>query len=314
MDQNGGTMDNQGWELNLITTPIKSGKWKVDFNFNIASNENMIREISPYFKSEEGNTDVNGQYKRFLLKDSPFGSFYGYKFKGVYVDKEATLARDGNNNVITGPNGQTVYMRFNYPNTDYTFQPGDAIYEDINKDGNIDSRDVVYLGNSNPKLTGGFGPNIVFNNQFKLLLFFNYRLNYDLINGTDMTTSNMYGYSNQSTATLARWRNPGDVTNMPRAVFGAGYNWLGSDRYVEDASFLRLRSVTLSYSLGKKLLKAMRMDEIRTYITADNLITWTKYTGQNPEVTSGSGVFGIAIDNSRTPPTTRVSLGITTRF
>ena len=315
LDQNVGTMDNQGWEVGLFTTPYKSGKWKVEFNFNIASNENMIREISEYFPSESGNTDRNGEFKRFLQKDNPFGSFYGYKFKGVYTDKDATLARDANGNVITGPNGQTVYMRFNYPNTDYVFQPGDAIYEDINKDGNIDSRDVVYLGNSNPKLTGGFGPNITFNNQFKLLLYFNYRLNYDIVNGTDMTTTNMYGYSNQSTAVLARWRNPGDVTNMPRAVYGTGYNWLGSDRYVEDASFLRLRSVTFSYSLGQKVLKKLKMDEIRTYITADNIYTWTNYRGQDPEVSMKAGdPFGIAIDNSRTPPTSRVSLGITTRF
>ena len=315
MDQNVGTMDNQGWELGLFTTPIKTKKWKVEFNFNIASNENMIREISPYFPNESGNTDRNGEYKRFLQKNSPFGSFYGYRYKGVYVNKEATLARDANGNLITGPNGQTVYMRFNYPNTDYTFQPGDAIYEDVNKDGNIDSRDVVYLGNSNPKLTGGFGPNIIFNNQFKLLLFFNFRMNYDIINGTDMTTTNMYGWGNQSTATLSRWRNPGDVTDMPRAIYGAGYNWLGSDRYVEDASFVRLRSVTFSYSLGQKLLKRLKMDEIRTYITADNLYTWTNYRGQDPEVSMKAGdPFGIAIDNSRTPPTSRVSIGITTRF
>lgn len=314
LDQNVGTMDNQGWEVGLFTTPFKSKKWKVEFNFNISGNQNMIREISEYFPAESGNTDRNGEFKRFLQKDNPFGSFYGYRYKGVYTDLDATLARDANGNVITGPNGQTVYMRFNYPNTDYIFQPGDAKYEDINKDGNIDSRDVVYLGNSNPKLTGGFGPNIIFNSQFKLLLYFNYRLNYDVVNGTDMRTTNMYGFDNQSTAVLARWRNPGDVTNMPRAIYGTGYNWLGSDRYVEDASFLRLRSVTFSYSLGKRLLKVLKMDEIRTYLTADNLYTWTNYRGQDPEVSMSSGPFGMAIDNSRTPPTTRVSLGISTRF
>lgn len=316
VDQNVGTMDNQGWELGLFTTPYKSAKWKVEFNFNIASNQNMIREISEYYPNQSGNTDRNGEYKRFLQIDNPFGSFYGYRFKGVYVDKDATLAKDANGNVITGPNGQTVYMRFNYPNTDYTFQPGDAIYEDINHDGNIDSRDVVYLGNSNPKLNGGFGPNIIFNNQFKLLLYFNYRMGYDIVNGTDMETTNMYGYNNQSTATLARWRNPGDVTDMPRAVYQTGYNWLGSDRYVEDASFLRLRSVTFSYSFGQRLLKKLRMEELRAYITADNLYTWTNYRGQNPEVTmkASDGPFAMAIDYSRTPPTSRLSLGITTRF
>ncbi|WP_140486101.1 SusC/RagA family TonB-linked outer membrane protein [Flavobacterium sp. GSA192] len=313
-DQNVGTLENRGWEIGINATPYKAGKWKVDFNFNISNNQNMITEISEFVATESGNTDRNGQFKRFLQVDNPFGSFYGYKFKGVYTDLEATKARDARGNIITGPNGQDVFMRFNYPNTDYTFQPGDAIYEDINKDGNIDSRDVVYLGNSNPKLAGGFGPNVSFNNQWKLNLFFTYRFDFDIVNGTDMNTTNMYGWSNQSTAVLARWRNPGDVTNIPRAVFGAGYNWLGSDRYVEDASFVRLRSVTLSYNWGKNLLKKLNLDDVRMYVTADNLYTFTKYRGQDPEVSMGPGAFGMAIDNAATPPTKRFSFGLTTRF
>ena len=206
-------------------------------------------------------------------------------------------------------------MRFNYPNTDYVFQPGDAMYEDINKDGNIDSRDVVYLGNSNPKFIGGFGPTVTFDNQFKLLMFFTYRLDFDVINGTNMRTTNMYNWDNQSTAVLSRWRNPGDQTDIPRAINGAGYNWLGSDRYVEDASFLRLRSVTFSYDFGKKFLKDLKIDDARVYITADNLFTFTKYLGQDPEVRlPGGDPFDISIDYSRTPPTRRISIGLSTRF
>src|SRR5690606_15499642 len=117
---------NQGWEVGLYTTPYKSENLKVDFNFNISRNENVIREISEFFPNEQGNVDRNGEYKRFLQKDNPFGAFYGYRFKGVYTDLEATTARDADGNVITGPNGQEVYMRFNYPLTDYVFQPGDA--------------------------------------------------------------------------------------------------------------------------------------------------------------------------------------------
>ena len=315
IDQNVGVIDNQGWEIGLYTTPIKTDKWKVDFNFNISRNQNIIREISEYFPSESGNVDRNGEFKRFLQIDNPFGSFYGYRFKGVYPDLESTQARDANGDIITGPNGQIVYMRFNYPNTDYVFQPGDAIYEDINKDGNIDSRDVVYLGNSNPKFTGGFGPSITFNNQFKLLAFFTYRLGYDIVNGTDMLTTNMYGWDNQSTAVLDRWRNPGDQTNIPRAIYQGGYNWLGSDRYVEDASFLRFRSATFSYSLPKSALENLRLDDLRVYVTADNIMTFTNYRGQDPEVNMrGGDPFGIAIDYSRTPPTRRFTLGIQTRF
>ncbi|MEO8253367.1 MAG: SusC/RagA family TonB-linked outer membrane protein [Flavobacterium sp.] len=313
-DQNVGEMKSSGWEIGINATPFKSEKWKVDFNFNISSNQNMITEISEFVATESGNTDRNGEFKRFLQVDNPFGSFYGYRFKGVYTDLEATKARDAGGNVIVGPNGQDVFMRFNYPLTDYTFQPGDAIYEDINKDGNIDSRDVVYLGNSNPKFAGGFGTNVSFNNQLKLMMFFTYRIDYDIVNAVDMNTTNMYGWNNQSTAVLSRWRNPGDVTNMPRAVYGAGYNWLGSDRYVEDASFVRLRSVTLSYNFGKNLLKKLNLDDIRVYVTADNLYTFTKYRGQDPEVKMKPGAFGISIDEAATPPTKRFSFGLSTRF
>ncbi|MBF4470719.1 SusC/RagA family TonB-linked outer membrane protein [Flavobacterium sp. HJJ] len=314
LDQNAGTMQNTGYEVNLITTPFKSKDWKIDFNFNVSSNQNTIKEISEYYQSESGNTDKNGEYKRFLQIDNPFGSFYGYRFKGVYSDLEATKATDASGNKITGPNGEEVLMRFNYPLTDYVFQPGDAKYEDINHDGNIDSRDVVYLGNSNPKFTGGFGPNIAYKNQYFLLFYFTYRLGYDVINGADMYATNMYGYSNQSTAVLSRWRNPGDVTDMPRAVFGAGYNWLGSDRYVEDASFARLRSVTFRYAFNANFIKKIRLTELSCYATADNLFTFTNYKGQDPEVNMSKGAFGLAIDNSSTPPTKRVTLGLSVRF
>lgn len=314
-DQNVGVIDNQGWEVGLYTTPLKTDKWRIDFNFNISRNENIIREISEFFPSESGFVDRNGEFKRFLQTDNPFGSFYGYRYKGVYPDLASTQAKDAGGNPIIGTNGQPVYMRFNYPNTDYIFEPGDAIYEDVNNDGNIDSRDVVYLGNSNPKFIGGFGPTITFNSRFKLQLFFTYRLNYDIVNGTDMTTTNMYSYDNQSTATLSRWRNPGDQTNIPRAVYGAAYNWLGSDRYVEDASFLRFRSATFSYAFEKNFLKSLNLDDLNIFFTADNILTFTKYRGQDPEVNMrGGDPFGIAIDNSRTPPTRRFTIGLRTRF
>lgn len=313
-NQNVGTLKNSGWEIGLNSTPFKSDQWKVDFNFNISSNQNVIKEISEFVATEQGSSVVNGQFKRFVQVDNPFGSFYGYRFKGVYKDLDATYARDAGGNVITGPNGEKVLMRFNYPSSSYIFQPGDAIYEDINKDGNIDSRDVVYLGNSNPKFSGGFGTNVSWKDQYKLSVFFSYRIGVDVVNGTDMTTTNMSNYDNQSTAVLSRWRNPGDVTDIPRALLGGGFNWLGSDRYVEDASFVRLRSVTFNYVFKKEFIKKLRMDALNFYITADNLLTFTKYRGQDPEISRERGIFGIAIDNASTPPTKRFSFGLSTRF
>ena len=315
INMNVGTLDNQGWEINLNTIPYKTKDWTFGFDINFSQNENIIREISEFYPSTKGNVAANGEYLRLLQVDNPFGSFYGYKFKGVYKDKAATIATGANGKPITGPNGQEVSMRFNYPTTDYLFQPGDAMYEDINHDGNIDYKDVVYLGNSNPKLSGGFGPSIGWKNRLRLTAFFSFRYDYDVINGAKMSTTNMYNFDNQSTAVLRRWRKEGDVTDMPRALINGGYNWLGSDRYVEDASYLRFRTVTARYTFDRKFLDKIKMKSLSAYITAENLITFTKYTGQDPEISArGADPFRISIDNSLTPPSKQFTIGLVASF
>lgn len=314
IDMNIGTMNNDGWEIGLSTTPVKTKKWVVNFDFNISRNINSIQSVSEFYPRESSIGLPNqGQYKSFLIIGNPFGSYYGFKYKGVYSDKDATIARDGNGKEIIGPNGQTIYMRYNYPTVDYVFQPGDAMYEDINHDGNIDEKDMVYLGNSVPKFTGGFGPSVTFNGNLKVQAFFSYRYGYDIVNTAKITTTNMYGVNNQSTAVLRRWRNPGDVTDMPRALYGVGYNWLGSDRYVEDASFIRLSSVTVRYNFTQQLMKRLGLKSGSIYLTGQNLYTWTKYTGQDPDVTSvgSSNPFSYAQDGSLTPPSKTFTMGLT---
>lgn len=317
VDMNIGSMNNDGWELGINTIPYRTKKVVVGFDFNIARNVNSIQSISEFYPRESSvGLPGLGAYKSYLIIGNPFGSYYGFKYKGVYTDLDATIARDENNETIIGPNGQTVYMRYNYPTVDYQFQPGDAMYEDVNHDGNIDEKDMVYLGNSIPKITGGFGPNVTINGNWRLIAFFSYRWKYDIINSSKVTTTNMYQVNNQSTAVLRRWRNPGDVTDMPRALYGVGYNWLGSDRYVEDASFIKLSSVTLRYNLTKSMLDKFNAKSASLYLTGQNLYTWTKYTGQNPDVsTSGNNSpFKYAQDGALTPPSRTFSLGLTVGF
>jgi TonB-linked SusC/RagA family outer membrane protein len=315
VDMNVGTMDNQGFELGLGVTPVKTKTWQLDFNFNIARNINMIREISDLYPRDKGNIEKNGEYKTFLQVNNPFGSFYGFKYKGVYKDLQSTIATDAKGENIIGPTGQTIFMKFNYPSIGYTFQPGDAMYEDINHDGNINYQDIVYLGNSNPKFTGGFGTSVSYKGQWKFTAFFNYRYKVDLVNGTKINTTNMYGFDNQSTATLRRWRKDGDVTDIPRAIYRQGYNWLGSDRYVEDASFLRFRTATIRYTASKKLVQKLKVKNLSGYFTVENLFTWTNYTGQDPEASvRGSDPFRVAVDYSYTPPVKTFTIGVTASF
>jgi TonB-linked SusC/RagA family outer membrane protein len=314
---NVGTLQNDGWEVGINTIPVKTRNWIVGFDFNIAQNGNKLTSVSSAYPTESvAGLPGLGQYKSFLLVGNPFGSFYGFKYEGVYSDKNATVATDENGKQIVDANGNKIYMRYNYPQVNYTFQPGDAKYEDVNHDGNIDYRDLVYLGNGVPKFTGGFGPNITFKGNLKVSAFFSYRWGYQVINQVKISTTNMYTVNNQSTAVLSRWRNPGDITDMPRALYEAGYNWLGSDRYVEDGSFVKLSAVTVRYSFPKTFLQKMRLNNASVYVTGQNLLTFTKYTGQNPDVsTEGDNTpFSFPIDSGLTPPSITYTLGLTVGF
>jgi hypothetical protein len=116
-------------------------------------------------------------------------------------------------------------------------------------------------------------------------------------------------------ATISRWRKPGDITNVPRALQYNGFNWLGSDRFVEDASYIRLKTITLSYKLNKSVLNKVNVKSVKFYLTAYNLFTWTKYTGQDPEINlPGGDPFAIAVDYSRTPPAKSLTFGANITF
>jgi hypothetical protein len=194
-------------------------------------------------------------------------------------------------------------MVYNFPSVNYEFQPGDAKYQDINHDGNINYLDVVYLGDANPDFTGGFGSTVKYKG-FSLNIYFYGRYGNEIINQTKMYGENMFSYDNQTTATLKRWRKPGDQTDMPRALIGYGYNWLGSDRYVDDGSFLRMKYVTLTYYMPRSLIGKIGMDKVRFSLQLTNLLTFTRYLGQDPEININSRdgtIYTVGYDQSNTP-------------
>ena len=152
-----------------------------------------------------------------------------------------------------------------------------------------------------------------------ILMILGYSLNdtiviYDRVreNKAKMGLEEMYNAYNQSTAVNWRWRKNGDVTSIPRAMYNTGYNWLGSDRYVEDASFIRMSYVQLSYRFNKKLLKAMGLRTLMLSLSAQNLLCFSKYSGTDPE--HSAGAWGIAYDNSQTPRSKSVTLNINVGF
>ena len=318
--QNAGTMDNDGWEVNLYANKILSAKdFNIDFRFNISNSINTIVDLkSGILDTYNGEFDYeNGSYLTRLQQGNSFGSIYGFRYKGVYqydkykegTQEDAPVARNAQGYVIFDDKGEAIPMVFAFGKTnEYEFRGGDAKYEDINHDGNINELDIVYLGNSNPLFNGGFGPTFRYKN-FSCTAFFNYRVGNKIVNTARMFAENMYSTNNQSIAVNWRWRKDGDETYIPRALYGYGYNWLGSDRYVEDGSFLRFKYLTFNYALPKKQLKQLKLDRVNFYLTLNNIFVLTSYTGVDPEV--GYGSLGISKDWGQTPRAKEMTLGLT---
>jgi TonB-linked SusC/RagA family outer membrane protein len=321
--QNVGTMDNNGWELNFYSQrAIRGENFSVDFNFNLSNYVNTIVKLRDDILANY-NADydyTNGTYLSRIQEGNSYGSIYGFRYKGVYQyndyiegeQENAPVARDENGNVFTDEEGSPLPMYFAYGRSnEYQFRGGDAIYEDINSDGNIDELDIVYLGNSNPKLNGGFGSTFRYKN-LSVTAFFNFRYGNKIVNMARMNAENMYYLNNQSISVNWRWRKDGDLTEMPRALYNYGYNWLGSDRYVEDGSFVRMKYLTFNYSIPKAKLQKFKLQQMSFYLTINNLFVLTKYTGVDPEVRYGS--FGVSVDNSPTPRSKDATFGVSVTF
>jgi TonB-linked SusC/RagA family outer membrane protein len=306
---------NKGFDLYLNSTIIDKESFKLDFRFNISRSQFIPENLSASYNTNIAwITPTNGVFLDNLRDSTPLGSVFGLRYLGIYTDLESTIAIDEQGNKIYDAQGNPVYMSYNYPDVKYQFKPGDTKYEDINHDGNINYNDVVYLGNSNPLLTGGFGSSMIYKN-FYLDLYCYYRYKVTIINMTRYYTENMSSYDNQSTAVLRRWRKPGDQTDIPRAVLGTNYNSIGSDRFTEDGSFLRLKTITIGYNFSKNIVNKLKLKNAKLYCTITNLFTLTKYTGQDPEV-SIEPVGGklTAIDNARTPRSKDITFGLNIGF
>lgn len=254
---------------------------------------------------------MEGNEKIMIRDNNDLVDYLNNRFLPAGKTAPIALNRDGK--VITGADGKPLRMTYNSKDggETYKFDGGDVIYEDVNHDGTINSLDMVYLGNSNPKFSGGFGFTFRYGN-WSLRTNFVYRTGFKVVNFARMGVEKMYDTTNQSTAVNWRWRKNGDMTEIPRALYNYGYNWLGSDRYVEDASFLRFSYVSLSYDVPKKFLKSLGLNTLRFDLSGQNIFVWSKYSGTDPEHANNGWNF--ASDSSQTPRsksfTLRMRIGI----
>ena len=313
INRNDGEMENRGYEFMIDYTVVRQKDFQLNFNLNISSNENRVLRLPENYSLEYGNMLENGNYKISITPGEPLGGFFGYEYLGVYASDADAIVKDKNGNPVYGLDSDEPLSMIMGGPSGYVFEGGDAKYKDQNYDGKIDELDLVYLGDLNPKLMGGTGFRIQYKG-FILNSFFYFKVGQEIINQTRMDTEKMYNHDNQSLATNWRWRREGDVTDMPRALYNRGFNWLGSDRFVEDGSHIRLKSLSLSYMVKPEVCRKLGVSDIKFFATGYNLYTWTNYSGQDPDVAPPSRPDSLPKDYSKTPPSKKYMFGLNLIF
>jgi TonB-linked SusC/RagA family outer membrane protein len=314
---NSGDVINKGFELEFSYDIVRNKNIHWGFDFNISTLKNEVVKL-PEAGETEGKDNRAGGYWWRLVEGDPLGSFYGYQFEGVYATDQDAVLTDAQGNVIYNLGGYDPTKEFNNAKVmkygGFDFEGGDAIYKDMNGDGVIDELDIVKIGDVNPDFYGGFNTNFTYKN-FSAILFFQYSYGNDIINKARMSVENMYTLNNQSAATIRRWRKQGDVTDMPKAAhqYKNQINYLPSDRFIEDGSYLRLKNIQLSYELSGKIKKKLSMKNGRIFFNITNLYTWTNYIGQDPEV-NGRGYMLRGVDDALTAQPVMYTGGVSFSF
>lgn len=291
---NGGAMENKGYELsvNLKALNLKDFQWDLGFSVGHYKNEitSLINEGEP-FTTELYGGEIISQVGQ------PAGMFYGYKTNGIFTTQaEADAAGLKKENSLGG---------FNY------FSAGDVFFEDVDKNGIINEDDKQIIGNPNPDFYGTINTSFMFK-RFKLNALFTYSYGNDVYNYYRRMLETGNDFSNQSKAMLNRWTAEGQQTNQPKAVYGDPMdNSRFSDRWIEDGSYLKLKNVTLSYLLP---YKNDYIRGINIWASATNLFTLTDYLGRDPEFSAGNSALSQGIDAGYLPASRAYYLGIRVDF
>jgi TonB-linked SusC/RagA family outer membrane protein len=304
---NGGELENRGWELMFEVKLLRKKNFRWSVNFNTSQNINAFTVLPDNFNVEKSTSIGNGEYPLRVEQGQPLGSFFGFRYLGVYPSDADAMARDAEGKILYDNAGAPIPLT--YLGT-YTFKGGDAKYQDVNHDGKIDLNDVVYIGDSNPNFIGGFGTAVKYK-SWDVSCGFHYRLGFDIINGVAIETEGMNNRNNQSKAVLSRWRVQGQSEPgiLPRAYLNHPANNLGSDRYVEKGDYLRFLNIVIGYRLPQVICDKMNIRSLTISTSARKLFTITNYSGQDPEVSQdASNPFWIGVDKAKTPPSKMVTI------
>lgn len=276
---NDGSLKNQGFDLAFNAKVVNEKNFKAEIGASVGHYKNKLTSLP---QGQKSFVTDEGVYGASILSKigSPVGLFYGYKTDGVYATSEAAKA-DGL--FIRDAANQPVY-----------FEAGDMKFVDRDNNGEINDDDRYVIGDPNPDFFGNIHLNLHMGQRWSLGVNFNYSVGNDIYNYQRSLLESGSMFINQTTALNRRWSAEGQVTDIPRATYGDPMgNSRFSDRWIEDGSYLKLKNVTLSYKLP---VQNEYIQGITLWAAANNLFTFTKYLGSDPEVTSGNSVLVQGID------------------
>jgi len=285
---NEGKLSNQGAEITINAKLINLKNLHWEFGVSVGHYVNKITELP------NGNftTPVYGG-EVLTSVGSPAGMFYGYKTLGVFATEAQASA---SNLKIQNENG-----------TYTSFGAGDIIFDDAHKDGIIDAKDKQIIGNPNPKLYGTISNKFTYK-KLTLSALFTYSYGNDVYNYQRSQLEAGVDYSNQSTTMLTRWVTEGQVTAQPKAVFGDPMgNARFSDRWIEDGSYIRLKTLMLSYAIP---IKTNFIEGVNIWVSANNILTLTKYLGADPEFSTQNSVLYQGVDAGLIPQSRSYYIGL----
>lgn len=292
---NFGSLSNKGLEFTLSTVNIdKALRWNSTFTFSL--NRNKILSLP-------GNQDYRPNLWNLARIGQPVGVFYGLRSLGVYATDADNVYQTDH---VTG--AVTPYRQGSVNGSVY--KGGDVRWQDYNGDGVINDEDLQVIGNPNPDFTGGF-QNEFGLKGFTLSTLFTYSVGGRVFNEVKRNLDATPYDQNLTIDQLRRWRNPGDVTDIPKLVkTDPMLNYAVSSRFVEDASYIRLQNIALSYQIPRTLLSRVKITNAVIGLSAVNLLTWGSYTGYDPEVSASTNALAAGIDRGAFPRTRTYNLSL----
>ena len=307
--KNIGKVRNDGLEISLNTLNIKTRDFQWSSNFNISFNKNKVLALSEnqtaLLTAVQFDQNYNGQSSYIAKIGLPMGLMYGYVYEGTY--KYDDFNKSGN----------SYSLKSSVPHfsTENNTQPGMPKYADLNGDGVVDSNDRTIIGRGLPVHTGGLTNDFTYKG-IDLSIFFQWSYGNDIMNANRLffeSSNNRSRELNQYASYTNRWTADNPTSDIPAAT-NSSSNRVISSRIIEDGSFLRLKNVTIGYTFPSQMTKKWKIDKARIYVAAQNLWTWTGYSGYDPEVSVRNSALTPGLDYSSYPRAYSVSFGVSLGF